>query len=85
VTLQVAEAISAHPGVEAVLYPGLPSHPQYSIAKKQMHMFGGMMSLLIRGGQEEAVNVVRHLKLLKKATSLGGTESLIEHRRSTEP
>jgi cystathionine gamma-synthase len=80
----VAEFLETHPKVEAVHYPGLPSHPGHEIAKLQMNDFGGMLSVQIRGGQEAAMEVTRHLTLFTRATSLGGTESLIEHRASVE-
>jgi cystathionine gamma-synthase len=80
----VAEFLERHPRVEAVHYPGLPSHSGHEIAKIQMNDFGGMVSVQIRGGQEEAMEVTRHLTLFTRATSLGGTESLVEHRASME-
>jgi cystathionine gamma-synthase len=80
----VAGYLSTHPKVEAVHYPGLPSHPGHEIARRQMNDFGGMLSVQIRGGREAALDLTRHLKLFTRATSLGGTESLIEHRASVE-
>lgn len=80
----VAEALAAHPSVEAVHYPGLPSHPQHAVAARQMKAFGGMLSFQVRGGLEAAVAVVARVKLFTVATSLGGVESLIEHRASIE-
>mmetsp|Transcript_14659 Transcript_14659/g.22125 ORF Transcript_14659/g.22125 Transcript_14659/m.22125 type:complete len:422 (+) Transcript_14659:45-1310(+) len=86
----VAAAMNSHPCVELVHYPGLPSHPQHDLATKQMRGYGGMLSLLVRpacetsNGSMEALKVVRNVQLFKRATSLGGTESLIEHRRSVE-
>jgi cystathionine gamma-synthase len=83
--MALAEALSVHPNVLEVLYPGLPSHPGYEVSKRQMTGgFGGMMSVRVRGGKEGALGVMRRLKLFASATSLGGTESLVEHRRSTE-
>jgi len=79
-----AEYLEKHPKVEQVLYPGLPSHPQYDIIKQQMTGFGGMLSVLIKGGEDEAKRVVNSLSLFAQATSLGGVESLIEHRASVE-
>lgn len=71
--------------VEAVLYPGLESHPGHDIAKKQMgDGYGGMLSLLLPGGEAVALNVVKRCQTFIRATSLGGVESLIEHRYSTE-
>jgi len=80
----VAAALVASPAVEAVYYPGLPSHDGYEIARRQMKHFGGMLSFLVRGGREEALRVASRVKLFVNATSLGGVESLIEHRASSE-
>jgi cystathionine gamma-synthase len=80
----VAAALSASPRVEAVYYPGLPSHPGHEVARRQMKHFGGMLSFLVRGGREEALRVASRVKLFVNATSLGGVESLIEHRASSE-
>jgi len=80
----VAAALVTSPAVEAVYYPGLPSHPGYDIARRQMKNFGGMLSFLVRGGREDALRVASRVKLFVNATSLGGTESLIEHRASNE-
>jgi cystathionine gamma-synthase len=71
--------------VEQVFYPGLPDHPNHEIAKKQMHgMFGSMISIGIKGGEKQALQFAGSMKLFRHATSLGGVESLIEHRRSAE-
>lgn len=80
----VASALAACPAVEAVYYPGLPSHCGYDIAKRQMKTFGGMLSFLIRGGRAEALRAASRLRLFVNATSLGGVESLVEHRASNE-
>jgi cystathionine gamma-synthase len=80
----VAKYLEMHPKVEAVHYPGLPSHPGHDIARRQMNDFGGMLSVQIRGGREAALELTRRLTLFTRATSLGGTESLIEHRASVE-
>jgi cystathionine gamma-synthase len=80
----LATYLEQHPNVEAVYYPGLASHPQHAIAKKQMSSFGGMMSILVKGGAAEARKVVNTVKIFAQATSLGGVESLIEHRASVE-
>jgi len=80
----LAEFLEKHPKVEKVMYPGLPSHPQHEIAKTQMSGFGGMLSFCVKGGPEEAKRVINSLKLFTQATSLGGVESLIEHRASVE-
>jgi cystathionine gamma-synthase len=81
---RVAEFLEAHAGVEVVHYPGLRSHPQHAIAARQMRDFGGMLSFRVRGGREAALRVASALQLITNATSLGGTESLIEHRASVE-
>ncbi|HEY2581815.1 MAG TPA: PLP-dependent aspartate aminotransferase family protein [Mucilaginibacter sp.] len=80
----LAEFLEKHPKIEQVMYPGLPSHPQYKIAKEQMMSFGAMMSFCVKGGSEDARKVINDLKLFTRATSLGGVESLIEHRASVE-
>ena len=81
----IAEHFAEHPLVECVLYPGLPDSPGHGVAARQMHGgFGGMMSLCARGGEAAAIAVAAHTGLWKRATSLGGTESLIEHRASVE-
>jgi cystathionine gamma-synthase len=80
----VAEFLATHPAVEAVHWPGLPSHPQHALAAKQMRDFGGMLSVCIRGGREAALAFAGRLHLFTNATSLGGVESLVEHRASVE-
>ena len=83
--LLVAQAMAAHPKVEAVLYPGLPSHPGHAVAARQMQGgFGGMLSIRVKGGAEAAIATAARVQLWKRATSLGGVESLIEHRASVE-
>lgn len=83
--LAIARHFEKHPALHAVLYPGLPSHPGHAIAMRQMTGgFGGMMSIRVSGGQERATAVLAAVKVFKRATSLGGTESLIEHRSSME-
>jgi cystathionine gamma-synthase len=83
--LALAQHLEAHAKVEAVLYPGLPSHPGHGVAAGQMQGgFGGMMSVLVKGGEAEALHVVKGLKVFLPATSLGGVESLAEHRRTIE-
>jgi cystathionine gamma-synthase len=82
--LSIAKALEACDNVERVLYPGLPSHPGHAIAKRQMSNFGGMLSILVKGGREQALAVAAGVKLFRNATSLGGVESLIEHRASAE-
>ena len=83
--MQLAQYLESHPKVERVLYPGLPSHPQHEVAKKQMTGgFSGMLSILVKGDREVALKLATTLKLFTHATSLGGVESLIEHRKSIE-
>lgn len=80
----LAERLSAHPAVAQVLYPGLPNHPGHAVASQQMQGgFGGMLSFLLHD-EAAAAKTVRSLRLIARATSLGGTESLIEHRRIVE-
>jgi cystathionine gamma-synthase len=80
----VAEFLAAHPRVETVNWPGLPAHPNHEVAAKQMRDFGAMMSVQIRGGRDAALGFASKVKLFTNATSLGGCESLIEHRASVE-
>jgi cystathionine gamma-synthase len=81
----LAEGLRNTPGVLKVLYPGLPDFPGHEIAKKQMSGgFGGMLSIQVKGGEAAAIAAAAKVELWKRATSLGGTESLIEHRASVE-
>jgi cystathionine gamma-synthase len=80
----VATFLAGHDAVEIVHYPGLASDPGHAVAERQMTAFGGMVSVEVKGGAEAALGVVRRVKLFTRATSLGGTESLIEHRASVE-
>ena len=82
--LRVATFLAAHPRVEVVHYPGLASHPAHEVARRQMTMFGGMLSLQVRGGAEAAMAVAAKVRVFTRATSFGGTESLVEHRASIE-
>ncbi|MEP7346711.1 MAG: aminotransferase class V-fold PLP-dependent enzyme [Gemmatimonadaceae bacterium] len=82
--MAVASFLESHRGVEAVHYPGLPSHPQHDIACKQMQLFGGMASVQVVGGRAEALALAARMKVFTRATSLGGVESLLEHRASIE-
>ena len=83
--LAVARHFDGHPALDGVLYPGLASHPGHDIATRQMPGgYGGMLSLLVRGNDQDAVEVAGRAQLIKRATSLGGTETLIEQRRSVE-
>ena len=81
----VAEFLVWHPRVQAVHFPGLASHPGHAVAVKQMKDFGGMMSFQVHGGRTEALAVAARLRLVTRATSLGGPDTLIEHRASIEP
>jgi cystathionine gamma-lyase len=75
----IARFLEKHPKVEKVIYPGLPSHPQHELAKRQMSGFGGMISFVIRGTLEDSKRVMERTRLFTLAESLGGVESLIEH------
>ena len=80
----VAEFLSARQGITAVHYPGLESHPGYAVAMRQMSDTGGMLSIQVAGGREGAMRLAARVRLFTRATSLGSTESLVEHRRSVE-
>src|SRR6059036_3770314 len=82
--IKVARFLAQHRRVERVHYPGLALHPGHQIARRQMSMFGGMLSFDVTGGREAAMNVAAKTKVFIRATSLGGVESLIEHRASIE-
>jgi cystathionine gamma-synthase len=83
--LAIAEHFEGHPALTHVLYPGLPGHPDHAVAKRQMEGgFGGMLSFRVAGGADAARRVAAACKLFKPATSLGGVESLIEHRGTVE-
>jgi len=83
--LTIARQLEGHRSLKAVLYPGLPSHPDHATAARQMQGgFGGMLSIRLAGGAEEAKAVLAAVQVFKRATSLGGVESLIEHRSSME-
>lgn len=81
---RVAEFLAAHPKVERVYYPGLADHPGHAVAARQMRGFGGMLSVQVRGGEAAAAQFAAGVQIFTRATSLGGTESLIEHRYSVE-
>jgi cystathionine gamma-synthase len=81
---KLAERFAAHPLISQVLYPGLPSSPGHNIAKRQMSGFSGMMSIRLKDGEKAAISAAARVELWKRATSLGGVESLIEHRASIE-
>ena len=81
--LKIARHFQSHPNIETVLYPGLPTNPGHQIAKRQTGgQFGGMMSMIVKGTEKKAVDVARFCKIFYPATSLGGVESLIEHRKT---
>jgi cystathionine gamma-synthase len=81
----IAEHFAGHRGIVGVLYPGLPDHPGHAVAARQMQGgFGGMLSIRVAGGESAAVAVAARVNVWKRATSLGGVESLIEHRASIE-
>ena len=77
--LVLAQWLEKHPAVERVIYPGLKSHPQHALAKRQMDGFGGIISIVVKGGLRKARRVLERCKLFALAESLGGVESLIEH------
>jgi cystathionine gamma-synthase len=82
--LRVARFLAGHRAVEVVHYPGLPEHPGHALAAAQMRAFGGMLSVQVRGDGERAMAVAARVRVFTRATSFGGTESLIEHRASIE-
>lgn len=83
---KLAEYLSDHPSVETVLYPGLPDHPGHALACAQMQGgFGPLLSFVVKGGAPAALGAVARLQLFHRATSLGGVESLVEHRHTIEP
>ncbi len=77
--LELAQWLEQHPNVEKVIYPGLASHPQHALAKRQMHGFGGLVSIYVRGGLAATRRMMEHCHLFGLAESLGGVESLINH------
>ncbi len=80
---RIAEFLARHPKVERVNYPGLPSHPDHDVAKKQMKAFGAMISFEVKGGYESGKKVMDRVKIFSRAASLGDTRSLIVHSAST--
>lgn len=83
--VMIAAFFESHPNIEKVFYPGLALHPNHEVAKRQMtNGFGSIISVLVRGGLQETLAVAGRLNVFKHATSLGGVESLVEHRRSAE-
>ena len=84
--MALAEYLTDHPQVEEVMYPGLPGHKGHALAARQMTGgFGGLMSFVVKGGGQAALRVAGRLQLFHRATSLGGVESLVEHRHTIEP
>ncbi|MBM3740142.1 MAG: aminotransferase class V-fold PLP-dependent enzyme [Acidobacteria bacterium] len=82
--MRIARFLAQHPGVEAVHYPGLESHPGHQTACQQMEAFGGMMSFQVKGCKDTAMGVAARVRIFTRATSLGGPHSFIEHRASIE-
>lgn len=82
--IQLAHYLENHPNIERVFYPGLASHPDHALAKNQMSGFSGMISILVKGDEQNARKVANKTHIFTQATSLGGVESLIEHRASIE-
>ena len=81
--MAIARYLEGHALVEQVMYPGLPSHPGHEIAKRQTQgMYGGMLSIIVKGSEQTAIDVTRFCDVFYPATSLGGVESLIEHRKT---
>ena len=80
----LAKRFAGHPMVAAPLYPGLAGHPGHAVAARQMSGFGGMLSIRVKGGEQAAISTAARVEVWKRATSLGGVESLIEHRASVE-
>ncbi|GAB3957320.1 cystathionine gamma-synthase [Spirosoma harenae] len=81
---QLADFLTSHPAIEKVHYPGLANHPNKDLIQRQMHGPGAMLSVQVKGGAEEALRFIGKLKLFIRATSLGGVETLIEHRATAE-
>tara|TARA_B100000945_G_scaffold299560_1_gene280382 strand:- start:533 stop:1708 length:1176 start_codon:yes stop_codon:yes gene_type:complete len=78
-TMQIASFLDSHEAIEKVIYPGLESHPQHDLAKKQMKRYGGMLTLILKGGLDSARLFLERTEIFSLAESLGGVESLIEH------
>jgi cystathionine gamma-lyase len=76
---EIAKYLEFHPAIEKVIYPGLKSHPQHELAVKQMKLFGGMITVILKGGLENSRKFLENCKIFSLAESLGGVESLIEH------
>ena len=82
--MKIAEFLNNHPAIEKVLYPGLTNDEGHATASQQMSLFGGMMSVQVNGGKDNAMSVAANVRLFTRATSFGGAHSLIEHRASVE-
>lgn len=83
--LAIVDFLKTDPHIEKIYYPGLPDHPNHAVAKKQMNgIFGSMISIQVKGGEKESMRFAGSMKIFKHATSLGGVESLVEHRRTAE-
>ena len=83
--MSIARCLARHERIEAVLYPELEMHPGHAVAARQMRGgFGGMLSVRLKGGEAAAIAAAARVEVWKRATSLGGVESLIEHRASVE-
>jgi cystathionine gamma-synthase len=82
--MKLATFLAGHRRVEIVHYPGLATHPAHALAAKQMRVYSGMLSFQVRGGREDAMGVAAKLRVFTRATSFGGTDSLVEHRASIE-
>ena len=83
-SMKVAEFLQQHSKVSVVHYPGLQDNPFHKVAAKQMSGFGGMLSFEVKGGKDSAMSLAANVEIFTRATSLGGVESLIEHRASME-
>ena len=75
----IVDLLAGHPAIASIRYPGLPSHPGYEVAAKQMRRFGAMVSFVVHGGEEAALSLLGATRVFTLAESLGGVESLIEH------
>jgi methionine-gamma-lyase len=80
--LALAQFLEKHPAVQKVNYPGLPSHPQHALAKRQMSGWGGMLSFEVKGGVDAGRRLMNRLKLCSLAVSLGSVDTLVEHPAS---
>jgi cystathionine beta-lyase len=77
--MELAQWLSHHPAISKVIYPGLPQHPQHTLAKEQMKYFGGMISAEVKGDLKDTIHMLERCHIFSLAESLGGVESLIEH------